>query len=147
MPVYDDLGNMVNEPSGELAREIGKKVDKLFDTLFNEGMTTVEGWALIGCLESNIKHAATLNIMRHQMRDTVAVKIYGQYPACLDTECKHKKECANHTSAGDYRSEDGDTPNLVKTANGWLCSREPADKGLGAILTDGSYINRRGNNE
>lgn len=31
---------------------------------------------------------------------------------CLDNDCIFKKECANHASAGDFRSEDGFKPQL-----------------------------------
>lgn len=32
---------------------------------------------------------------------------------CLEKDCKFNKECANHASAGDYRSEGGFTPELT----------------------------------
>jgi len=140
MPVYDDNGNMTDDRVGRLGREMGQKVDELLSVLFVEGTTIVEARALTGYLEGEIRYAATLNFMLHQMRDTVAVEVHGKYPACLDKRCKHKRECANHTTAGDFRSEDGDTPNLVKMANGWKCSREPEGIGRGAVLTDGTCI-------
>lgn len=31
---------------------------------------------------------------------------------CLETNCLYRASCANHTSAGDYRSEDGFRPEL-----------------------------------
>lgn len=43
---------------------------------------------------------------------TVSVTIYGGFPSCEDTECTLRKECTNHTSAGDYRSEFGVRPVL-----------------------------------
>ena len=140
MPVYDDNGNMVDGRAGRLARKIGQKVDELFNVLFVEGMTIVEARALTGYLQSEISYAAAMNLMLHQMTDTVAVKVHGKYPACLDERCKHKRECANHTTAGDFRSEGGDTPDLVKTGKGWRCNREPMNNGMGAILTDETYM-------
>lgn len=32
---------------------------------------------------------------------------------CLETYCLYRKTCANHTSAGDFRSEDGFSPELT----------------------------------
>ena len=32
---------------------------------------------------------------------------------CESNDCKFKRECANHTSAGDFRSEDGFSPILT----------------------------------
>lgn len=146
MPVYDDLGNMTNELAGEVGREMGDKVDELLDALFDEGMTIVEARALVGYLKTEINYVATLNFMQRQIQtrnDPVSVEVQGSYPICLDTKCPHKKECANHTSAGDCRIEDGDTPNLVKTDKGWQCNKEPGDDGWGAILTDGTYTNEQ----
>lgn len=150
MSVYDDLGNMTNERAGELARETGQKVDKLFNDLFDEGMTFVEARALMGYLKSEISCTATLNLMQHQLQlksgRGVSVKIYGEYPACLDEECPLKQDCANHTTAGDYRTKDGLTPDLVKTDAGWQCNRHAGgDAGwsrgrMGAILVSGAYI-------
>jgi hypothetical protein len=31
---------------------------------------------------------------------------------CLEKSCKFNRECANHETAGDFRSEDGFTPSL-----------------------------------
>jgi hypothetical protein len=38
----------------------------------------------------------------------------GLYSAiiCLEETCLYRKSCANHVSAGDFRSEDGFTPKL-----------------------------------
>jgi hypothetical protein len=69
----------------------------------------------------------------------VAVTVYSQYPACEDVHCLFRKQCANHTTAGDFRSEDGLTPDLKEIENGeWWCSQNPCDQG--AILIDGSLI-------
>jgi hypothetical protein len=141
MSVYDDMGNVTNERAKELCRNIGRDVSELFDRLFSEGMTFVEARALTGQIRAEISYITAMNIMQHQMREGVAIEVHGKYPACLDMECKHRGECANHTSAGDYRTEDGDTPGLVKTTTGWQCNREPADEGLGAVLTDGTHVN------
>ena len=31
---------------------------------------------------------------------------------CLEQGCRYRRTCANHTSAGDFRSEDGFSPEL-----------------------------------
>jgi hypothetical protein len=44
----------------------------------------------------------------------VPVKIYqGGDVDCLDNECPHSRKCGNHYSAGEFRSEDGETPLLT----------------------------------
>lgn len=67
MSVYDDNGNMTDERAGKLAREIGQKVDELFDVLFVEGMTIVEARALTGYFQSEISFRAATNLMLHQI--------------------------------------------------------------------------------
>lgn len=36
---------------------------------------------------------------------------------CYADECPHARDCANHTSAGDHRTEGGETPRLVVLDN------------------------------
>src|ERR1700693_6518734 len=40
-----------------------------------------------------------------------------------DTSCPHTRECANHMTAGDFRSEDGSKPDLQNDV--WHCSKQP----------------------
>jgi len=40
---------------------------------------------------------------------------------CLSTDCQHRKECANHVTAGDFRSEDGFTPRLTEQNGEYFC--------------------------
>jgi len=63
----------------------------------------------------------------------VRVKLWQKYSAC-QVECPFASECANHTSAGDYRTEDGLTPDLHKVGDHWECSQQPKDHHSGAIL-------------
>jgi hypothetical protein len=42
----------------------------------------------------------------------VEVAIYGSFVSCEDDLCMLRKLCANHSSAGDYRSEYGIRPEL-----------------------------------
>ncbi len=39
---------------------------------------------------------------------------------CDDDDCPHNRECANHSSAGDFRTEGGMSPD-IKKFNGQLC--------------------------
>lgn len=59
--------------------------------------------------------------------------IFGQYIACKE-ECPHSKECANHDTAGDFRSEDGMTPNITLDDNDELQCDKNALQGHGAVL-------------
>ena len=45
-------------------------------------------------------------------------------PICEES-CYHQSECANHTTAGDFRSEGGFTPNLLLGDDGsWTCDKQ-----------------------
>lgn len=41
---------------------------------------------------------------------------------CLSDGCPYRKECANHRSAGDFRSEDGFTPELTVEGEKIFCA-------------------------
>jgi hypothetical protein len=41
---------------------------------------------------------------------------------CLSKTCSFRKECANHESAGDYRSEDGFRPDLFEKNGEYFCN-------------------------
>lgn len=52
----------------------------------------------------------------------IATKIYeGGGIDCLDNGCPYKRECANHRTAGDYRSEGGFTPDLFEDNGQFFC--------------------------
>lgn len=63
-----------------------------------------------------------------EKRATIPVEIeessYGT-PICVSKNCPEKKSCANHTTAGDFREEDGFTPNLHLIGGKWLCEQKP----------------------
>lgn len=40
---------------------------------------------------------------------------------CLSKDCKFLKSCANHVSAGDYRTEDGFKPDLIEENGERIC--------------------------
>lgn len=45
------------------------------------------------------------------------------FPECQSEFCALKSECANHTTAGDFRLEDGFTPPLLKGGDEWTCEQ------------------------
>lgn len=148
MSVYDDIGNMTSNRAGALAREISQKVGTLLDALFAEGMTIVEARALLGYLQSEISTTAIMCIMQQQMtrnapsaKCNVSVLVFNEYPVCSGGKCSYTKECANHRSAGDFRTEDGSTPDLLRTNSSWKCSKQPEQTGRGAVLVDGTHVN------
>jgi hypothetical protein len=49
---------------------------------------------------------------------------------CLSETCIYNRECANHASAGDYRTEDGFTPELDLQGNQWVCLTADRPTGL-----------------
>ncbi len=53
---------------------------------------------------------------------------------CVSKECRNKKECAQHESAGDFRTEDGFTPEWYRdTATGRLFCTRLETESLGSI--------------
>ena len=52
----------------------------------------------------------------------VALELY-EYGGigCLSYDCKYIKSCANHSSAGDYRTEDGFRPDLIEENGEYVC--------------------------
>lgn len=66
-----------------------------------------------------------------------ALRLEGGLVECHedDTSCPFTRECANHCTAGDFRSESGMTPNLrlaeFSSPNQWYCSKQPDDDGAG----------------
>lgn len=51
---------------------------------------------------------------------------YPGYFECCDEECKYRKECAQHETAGFFRTEDGFTPELLIIGN--LCYCDTKDR-------------------
>ena len=81
--------------------------------------------------------------MTTKIAKPIAVRVWGVVPSGSDKECPHRKDCANHATAGDFRTEGGDSPDLVETDSGWQCSQQPTQTGSGAILTDGAHVHDR----
>jgi hypothetical protein len=146
MNIYNSNGDMADKRVGELSGNIATQTGKLVDDLLAEGTPVVEIRAMLTYLENELSYAVTMRVMAHRIDVggwPVPVKVHGEYPACLADDCPHHKECANHTSAGDIRSLDGDTPALIRVGSEWLCTKCPESHGRGAILIDGTYMEKR----
>lgn len=53
---------------------------------------------------------------------------------CHAKNCMYTRECAQHETAGDFRSEDGMTPDIVNIDGYVSCNKtEPSDKSTGMI--------------
>lgn len=146
MNIYNEQGDMTSERVSEASGKIANQVAGLITGLLTEGTPVVEVRAMLDYIETEMKYVATLCLMEHRIEDMggwlVPVEVYRLYPTCLSEDCPHHKECANHTSAGDIRSLDGDTPTLVKKGEEWLCTKCPESHGRGAILTDGTFMEK-----
>lgn len=145
MIVYDQDCNMINEKAKAFCEKLAKDTDSLVRELFTDGMTQIEARVLISKLKSELEIAAMLRIMEHQMSEVgfpVPVSIYGSYPACLEENCSYKYECANHHTAGDFRTEDGLTPLLKMIDAKWTCTKKPTSTGMGAVLYDGTFAKK-----
>ena len=51
----------------------------------------------------------------------IELEFYGD-PFCLSKTCVFNRECANHETAGDYRSEDGFKPEIVEINGEYYCN-------------------------
>lgn len=59
---------------------------------------------------------------------------------CKSRYCRYERECANHLTAGDFRTEDGFTPRICKSENDkWLCTTIDAPSEKGGEHPEGDY--------
>jgi hypothetical protein len=48
------------------------------------------------------------------MKSQIKIKIlFQKFIECQDDDCWNKRECTNHSSAGDFRCDWGDIPNIT----------------------------------
>jgi len=67
------------------------------------------------------------------MKDEIT--LLGMFPECQSKKCTLRKECANHCTAGDFRMEDGGTPDLTKDIHGyWECTESFSIEYVGALV-------------
>lgn len=60
---------------------------------------------------------------------------------CQEQDCPFNRECANHCTAGDFRTEDGLVPDIRKINDKYCCDRNPQPSFLGAVLSDFTHCN------
>jgi hypothetical protein len=146
MNIYNSNGDMADKRVSDLAENMATRAGWLVDKLLAEGTPVVEIRAMLTYLENELSYAVTMRLMAHRIDAggwPVPVKVQGLYPLCSSEDCPHHKECANHTSAGAYRSLHGDTPALIMVGSEWLCTKCPESHGRGAILIDGTFMEKR----
>lgn len=60
---------------------------------------------------------------------------------CEDNDCGYIRDCANHSSAGDFRSEGGSTPDVKLIDGKIVCSKTIRVNGCGMVcLRDGRLM-------
>jgi hypothetical protein len=69
----------------------------------------------------------------------VVVVVDGQIPTCYDESCPHAGSCANHDTAGNFRTEDGLTPNLTKILGVWMCDQNPRLNNGARLVNGGCF--------
>ncbi len=57
----------------------------------------------------------------------------GQSLECNSISCPNKLDCAQHYTAGDFRSESGRTPNVIKIDDSYVCDGTMSDS-LGMLV-------------
>lgn len=69
-------------------------------------------------------------------RFPIPVKVWpdGGGIMCEADDCQQERECANHCTAGDFRSEDGMTPDLALISNNWHCTKKDSKQRNGALI-------------
>ena len=67
MSVYNKDGNLTDVRAADTAVILQKITERLYETLFADGMTALEGRALLDSLTSSVGMAATIAISMHQM--------------------------------------------------------------------------------
>lgn len=67
MSVYDKNGNLTNVQASDAARDIREITAKLYAKLFADGMTVLEGQALVSYLASAVDFSTYIAITKYQM--------------------------------------------------------------------------------
>jgi hypothetical protein len=72
--------------------------------------------------------------------------VNGRYVECCEENCPFNRECSTHFSAGDFRTEDGFKPLIIKKAEGLHCKSkrsersEPQNNWSEPIINNGSGL-------
>lgn len=62
------------------------------------------------------------------MRINVIISTAGGV-SCEEQKCRFRKECANHSTAGDFRTEDGFSPELFEENGVFYCRTKSSKEG------------------
>lgn len=83
-----------------------------------------------------------IKLQKEPKRFPIPVEIYsGGGIGCKADDCQQERECANHFTAGDFRSEDGMTPDLAVTTDAWYCTKKDSGVNDGCLIfKDGKII-------
>ena len=65
----------------------------------------------------------------------IEIPLHGNFPDCRMETCPFCRECANHCTAGDFRTEGGFTPQLTVEIEKVFCTGVAEDRGEGALTT------------
>lgn len=80
--------------------------------------------------------------MDNLMKINVEPKEKYQAVICIEPYCKFKSTCANHTTAGDFRSEGGFSPELTVKDRDVHCATKSRDLMIGMMETVPSNYNQ-----
>ena len=67
MPIYNDIGDMCDDRATLCSNRITEQVTKLYDALYEDGMTVVEARALLSYLNANIAYTVTMGILQRRV--------------------------------------------------------------------------------
>lgn len=67
MHVYNNNGNLTNTQAADTARDIRNITIALYEKLFADGMTVLEGRALMNYLTSAVDFASVITISKHEL--------------------------------------------------------------------------------
>ncbi len=59
---------------------------------------------------------------------------------CNEERCPQSQECAQHTSAGEFREEDGMTPDLIVKGDKAFCTKLDTERYFGMLKRDGNEM-------
>lgn len=75
--------------------------------------------------------------------DIIKLSLWGpEFPECASKNCPRRKECANHETDGDFRIEDGETPNLFLIEEEIFCDMTIKGEFGAKLFKNGEFIIR-----
>ncbi len=65
--IYDNEGNMCDDRATLCSNRIVEQVAKLYDTLYEDGMTVIEARALLTYFSANLSYTVIMSTLQHQI--------------------------------------------------------------------------------